>query len=58
MKEEKQKPIPGKSMLFIGKSYKDTDISCYLDDQVVIHPVPGVSQGTKSYPGKIYLPER
>jgi len=46
-------PNPGVSMLFIGKCYKDTDIACYVDDQVIIHPVLGVSQATKSYPGKI-----
>ena len=49
------KPIPGESMLFIGRCYKGTDIACYLQDEVIIHPVLGISQATKSYPGKIIV---
>jgi len=55
MKIEGTKPIPGESMLFLGKEYKGTNIACYLSDQVIIHPVLGYSQATKSYPAKIVI---
>lgn len=45
----------GKSMCFIGKEYKIRNGKCYPGDKVLIHPVFGVSQAKKTYPGKIVV---
>lgn len=42
------------SMTFMGKPYvRNPEITCQLGDWVIIHPVPGRSQTTKSYPAQI-----
>ena len=55
-------PIPGNSMRFLGVNYlkgdnihfqNEGDVPCKIDDEVIIHPIPGHSQATKSYPAKI-----
>jgi len=44
----------GDSMNFLGaKYYRNPEIKCNINDEVIIHPVPGKSQATKSYPAKI-----
>lgn len=40
---------------FIGMNYKrgDTSVKMELNDEVIIHHIPGVSQAIKSYPAMI-----
>lgn len=44
----------GSSMNFLGENYKrGRVVPCHIGDEVIIHPIPGVSEATKSYPAKI-----
>jgi hypothetical protein len=44
----------GDSMNFIGRNYvRDPNAPCNVGDKVIIHPVIGKSQATKSYPAVI-----
>ncbi len=44
----------GDSMYFLGIKYQRGEpVECKINDRVIIHPVPGRSQATKSYPGVI-----
>jgi len=44
----------GDSMDFLGKTYyREPKVPCNRNDEVIIHPVPGYSEATISYPAKI-----
>jgi len=45
----------GDSMDHLGRCYERglKKVPCHIGDEVTIHPVPGHSQATKSYPAKI-----
>jgi hypothetical protein len=45
----------GDSMNHLGRCYERglKRVPCYINDEVIIHPVPGHSQATISYPAKI-----
>lgn len=42
----------GDSMNYLGVEYRNSNIKCNINDEVIIHPT-GKSKATKSYPGKV-----
>lgn len=47
--------LMGSSMSNLGRCYQRgfQRLPCYINDEVIIHPVPGKSQATTAYPAKI-----
>jgi hypothetical protein len=44
----------GDSMRFLGCRYqRGTSVKLQINDRVIIHPIPGVSQATKQYPAVV-----
>ena len=44
----------GDSMNYLGTQYyRNPMMKCNINDEVIIHPIEGVSQAIKSYPGKV-----
>lgn len=44
----------GSSMSYLGKAYtREPSVPLHINDRVIIHPVPGISQATKSYPAVV-----
>ena len=47
-------PVNHDSFKFLGMDYQhNPSVPLNINDRVCIHPVPGVSQATKIYPGKV-----
>lgn len=48
--------IDERSMAYLGRTYKRSpSMVLYVNDRVNIHPVPGHSEATNVYPGKIVI---
>jgi len=47
----------GDTFKFVGRLYSDGSGNLQINDEVIIHPITGVSLATKDYPAKVIVKE-